>query len=91
MSLSRLKVNELSVLGYRKLSFIPAHFKKTSLVLRYNTTPIQDWIEFNLNGRYAIQNTFKLDSNKKMILKTEIGFEIHSELVMFLLGCQELN
>jgi hypothetical protein len=91
MSLNRGTVNALNVLGFRKLSFIPEHFSKISVDQKIDIKSIEQWIEFNLNSRYAIQNTYKLDDNRKIITIIEIGLEDSKELIMLSLGCQHLH
>lgn len=91
MALNRGTVNALNVLGFRKLSFIPEHFSKISIDQKLDSKAIEQWIEFNLNSRYAIQNVYKLDSNRKMISIVEVGLEDPKELTMLSLGCQHLH
>ena len=91
MALNRGTVNALNVLGFRKLSFIPEHFSKISIDQKFDTKIIEQWIEYNLNSRYAIQANYSLDANRKMISVTEIGIEDPKELTMLSLGCQHLH
>ena len=91
MALNRGEVNALNVLGFRKLSFIPEHFSKISIDHRFDTKLVEHWIEYNLNSRYAIQNKYGLDSNRKMVPFTVIGMEDPKELTMLTLGCQHLH
>jgi hypothetical protein len=90
MSLNRGTVNALSVLGLRKLSFIPAHFTKLKIEHRFNVSDIEHWIEYHLDGRYAIQECYGLDQNRKINVSTEIGMEDPKELTMLAIGCQFL-
>ena len=90
MSLSRGTVNALSVLGLRKLSFIPEHFTKLKIEHRFDVKDIEHWIEYNLNSRYAIRDSFGLDDKRKLVTITEIGMEDPKELTMLALGCQFL-
>ena len=90
MSLNRGTVNALSVLGLRKLTFIPEHFTKLAIEHRYDAKDIEHWIEYNLDGRYAIRDSIVLDINRKLITVTEIGMEDPKELTMLALGCQFL-
>jgi hypothetical protein len=91
MALNRGIVNALNVLGFRKLSFIPEHFSKLSIDQKLDIKAVEQWIEFNLNSRYAIQNAYKLDSNRKIVSVTEVGLEDPKELTMLSLGCQHLH
>jgi hypothetical protein len=91
MALNRGIVNALNVLGLRKLSFIPEHFSKLSIDQKLDIKAVEQWIEFNLNSRYAIQNAYKLDSNRKIVSVTEVGLEDPKELTMLSLGCQHLH
>jgi len=90
MSLNRGTVNALSVLGLRKLTFIPEHFSKLAIEHRFDVKDIEHWIEYNLDSRYAIRDSFGLDNNRKLISITEIGIEDPKELTMLALGCQFL-
>lgn len=91
MSLNRGTVNALGALGFRKLSFIPEHFSKIAIEHRTNVKDIQHWIEYNLNSRFAIQDSYALDCNRKMITVTEIGLEDPKELTMLSIGCNFLH
>ena len=90
MPLSRNEVNPLSVLGLRKLSFIPEHFSKITVDLS-DIKILDHWINYNLNSRYAIKKTFSIDSNKKMVEVLEIGLEDPREITMLSLGCPYLH
>jgi len=91
MSLNRGELNALGVLGFRKLTFIPEHFTKLSIEHRYNVKDIEHWIEYNLNSRYAVQDSFDLDSNRKLVPIIEIGIEDPKELTMLVIGCKHLH
>lgn len=91
MALNRGVVNALNVLGFRKVSFIPEHFSKISIDHKFDTKLVEQWIEFNLNSRYAIQVKQGLDANRKLISITEIGLEDSKELTMLSLGCHYLH
>lgn len=91
MSLNRGEVNALGILGFRKLKFIPAHFKTLSIEHRFDVKDIEHWIEYNLNSRYAIRDSFGLDRNRKLAVFTEIGIEDPKELTMLAIGCQHLH
>lgn len=87
MSLSRNEVNPLSVLGVRKLSFIPNHFTKISVSNVSDSKNLDHWINYNLNSRYAIRKTLSLDQNNKMVELMEVGLEDPREITMLTLGC----
>ena len=91
MSLNRKTVNALNVLGFRKISFIPEHFSKLSIDYKVDIKALEHWIEFNLNSRYAIQMSYKLDQSRKIIESTEIGMEDPKELTMLSLGCNYIH
>jgi hypothetical protein len=91
MSLNRGEVNPLSVLGLRKLNFIPDHFSKITVNKTIDTRLIDNWINYNLNSRYAISKNLSLDQNKKMIEVLEIGLEDPKEITMLTLGCPYLH
>jgi hypothetical protein len=86
MSLSRNEVNPLSVLGVRRLSFIPNHFTKIKIGI-CDLKNLDQWINYHLNSRYAIRKTLSLDSNNKTVEMIEIGVEDPREITMLTLGC----
>jgi hypothetical protein len=90
MSLKRGVVNPLSVLGLRKLNFIPAHFEKVSISKIIDTQSLDHWINYNLNGRYAITKELSFSDNK-IVEILEIGFEDPKEITMLTLGCPYLH
>jgi|APCry1669192752_1035429.scaffolds.fasta_scaffold31317_2 hypothetical protein len=93
MSLSRGEVNPLSVLECRKLSFIPEHFTKISVDKSsfVDVKLLENWINYNLNSRYAIKKNFILDQNTKMVEVIEVGIEDPKELLMLTLGCPYIH
>jgi len=91
MSLNRGTINALGLLGFRKLKFIPEHFTKLSIEHRFNVKDIEHWIEYNLNGRYAIVDGYSLDHNRKIKVTTDIGIEDPKELTMLAIGCKNLH
>jgi hypothetical protein len=91
MSLNKDTLNPLSVLGVRKLTFIPYHFSKISVKGIIDTKMLDQWINYNLNSRYAIVRTFILDDSKKVIEATEIGMEDPKEVTLLSLGCPLLH
>lgn len=90
MSLNRDEVNPLSVLGIRKLSFIPDHFTKINAPLT-DIKILDQWINYHLNSRYAIRKTLALDYNKKLVEMIEVGLEDPKEITMLTLGCPYLH
>jgi hypothetical protein len=91
MALNKGEVNPLNVLKFRKLNFIPKHFKRISINSKVNVKEIEYWIEYNLNSRYAIISTYNLDENRKVITSTEIGLEDPKEITLLSLGCNILH
>lgn len=91
MSLIRGTVNPLNALGARRLSFIPKHFATMTLSDRNSTDKIETWIYQNLDSRYAIVKSLKLDSNNKMVEIHEIGVEDAKELTILSLSCPHLD
>lgn len=91
MPLSRGEINPLSVLGLRKLNFIPEHFAKISINKSVDIKLLDYWINYNLNSRYAITRNLSIDSNKKIIEILEIGMEDPKEITMLTLGCPYLH
>ena len=90
MSLSRNEVNPLSVLGIRRLTFIPSHFTKIKLGI-CDTRILDQWINYHLNSRYAIRKTLALDSNNKTVEMLEVGLEDPREVTMLTLGCPHVH
>lgn len=91
MPLSRGEINPLSVLGLRKLNYIPEHFAKISINKSVDIKLLDYWINYNLNSRYAITRNLSIDSNKKIIEILEIGMEDPKEITMLTLGCPYLH
>lgn len=91
MSLSRGTVNPLSVLGFRKLNFIPEHFAKIKINKTVDLKLLDHWINYNLNSRYALVKALDLDHDKKMIEVVEIGIEDPKEITMLTLGCPYIH
>ena len=91
MSLTRGTVNALNVLSVRRLGFIPNHFTKMTLRAVHQRTQIENWIYQNLDSRYAIEKSLKIDANNKLIEEYEIGIEDPRELTMLSLSCPYLN
>jgi hypothetical protein len=91
MALSRNEINPLSVLGLRRLSFIPTHFARITVDIDVDIKILDYWINFNLNSRYSIKKTLRLDLSNKFIESVEIGVEDPKELTMLTLGCPHLH
>ena len=91
MSLSRGEINPLSVIGMRRLNFIPKHFGKITIDNATDIKILDQWINYNLNSRYAIKKNLRLDSNNKMIESIESGLEDPKEITMLTLGCPHLH
>jgi len=87
MSLSRGKVNPLNILDQRNLKFIPEHFHKISVNRSADIKLIEQWINYNLNSRYAIKKSYIVDHNNKLIEVYEIGIEDPKEITLLTLGC----
>lgn len=91
MSLSRSELNPLSVLGLRRLSFIPEHFKRITISKTVDIKLLDHWINYNLNSRYSLKRSIILDKNKKMAEVIEVGIEDPKEILMLTLGCPILH
>jgi hypothetical protein len=92
MALKRGEVNPLGILNLRKLGFIPDHFSR----IKVRTTDIKlltQWINYNLNSRYAIKKAYNTNARQFQIsVETiEIGMEDPSEITMLILGCPHLH
>jgi len=91
MSLNRGEINPLSVLRMRRLSFIPNHFSK--IVIKFdipNVKKLDQWIDYNLNSRYAIRKSIALNENNRIVESLEIGLEDPIEISILTLGCPYL-
>lgn len=91
MSLMRGQINPLNVLGVRKLNYIPDHFETMTLSNQYYVDRIESWIYQNLDSRFAIVKSLKLDSNNKLVEVQELGVEDPKELTMLSLSCPYLD
>jgi hypothetical protein len=91
MSLSRGEVNPLNVAEHRKLNFIPEHFTKISVGRETDVRLLEQWINYNLNSRYAIRKTYVINQNNKLIEVYEIGIEDPKEMTMLTLGCPYIH
>jgi hypothetical protein len=91
MSLNRGELTPLGILGMRRLTFIPEHFSKIT-IKNLDIKILNQWINYNLNSRYAIKKTYALDSSTNYTVQAlEIGMEDPSEIAMLILGCPQLH
>lgn len=91
MSLSRKEINPLDVLGSRRLSFIPEHFSKLTVENKVDFTLLDQWIGYNLNGRYSLTRSVALDREHIISEVIKIGLEDPKEIVILSLGCPLLH
>jgi hypothetical protein len=91
MSLIKGSVNPLNVLGVRRLSYMPKHFARMTINDQLNSDRIDAWVYQNLDSRYAIVKSLKIDSNNKMIEIQELGVEDAKELTILSLSCPYLD
>jgi hypothetical protein len=92
MSLNTKTLNPLSVLGVRRLPFIPKHFAKLTVKNKNLDIKILDhWINYHLNSRYAIKKSLVLDDQMKIIEAIDIGMEDPKEITLLSLGCSLLH
>jgi hypothetical protein len=91
MSLIKGSVNPLNVLGVRRLSYMPKHFARMTINDELNSDRIDAWVYQNLDSRYAIVKSLKIDSNNKMIEVQELGVEDAKELTILSLSCPYLD
>ena len=89
MALAKGTVNSLNVLEARRLSYIPKHF--ATMTLQANTDKIDAWVYQNLDSRYSIVKSLKVDSNNKMVEVHELGVEDAKELTILSLSCPYLD
>jgi hypothetical protein len=91
MSLVKGSVNPLNVLSARRLLYMPKHFAVMSISETYQIDMIDTWIYQNLDSRYAITKSLKVDPNNKLVEIHEIGVEDAKELTMLSLSCPYLD
>jgi hypothetical protein len=91
MSLIKGSVNPLNVLGVRRLSYMPKHFARMTINDELNSDRIDSWVYQNLDSRYTIIKSLKIDSNNKMIEIQELGVEDAKELTILSLSCPYLD
>jgi len=91
VALNRGQANPLGILNLRKLGFIPDHFSKIK-VKSSDIKLLTQWINYNLNSRYAIKKAYDINFQNKNLVETfEIGMEDPSEITMLILGCPHLH
>jgi len=90
MPLSRGELNPLSIVNLRKLSFIPEHFTTISIDPWFDKDKIDNWINLNLNSRYALRLTTSIDDSNRITETLVIGLEDPKEITMLTLGCPYL-
>lgn len=91
MALNRGEVNPLSVLNLRKLPFIPEHFVVVEISKPIDISTLDNWINFNLNCRYAIEKSLSLDNDKRFLETIKVGLENPKEVSILTLGCPFLH
>lgn len=87
MSLNRSEINPLSLLGIRRLEFIPEHFATMHINVDSDTKLLDHWINYHLNSRYALIKSIRVDDNNKLVNTLEIGMEDPGEITMLTLAC----
>jgi hypothetical protein len=91
MSLVRGTINPFNVLGVRRLSYMPEHFTRMTFSGSMEVDKIDSWIYQNLDSRYSIVKSLKIDSNNKLIEVHELGVEDSKELTILSLSCPYLD
>lgn len=91
MALMKGKVNVLNVLGARKLSYIPPHFAVMTIPKKDHLEDLDCWVYQNLDSRYAITQSLRVDGDNRVIKVNEIGVEDAKELTMLSLSCPYLD
>lgn len=83
-----IEINELDVIGGRKLDYIPNHFVKIKINNKdYHDTKIDDWIKNRLKNRYVVANYPSVDDRGQLKVATYVAFEDQKELTYFMLAC----
>jgi hypothetical protein len=70
---------------------MPKHFARMTINNELNSDRIDAWVYQNLDSRYAIVKSLKIDSNNKMIEIQELGVEDSKELTILSLSCPYLD
>jgi hypothetical protein len=70
---------------------MPKHFARMTINNELNSDRIDAWVYQNLDSRYAIVKSLKIDSNNKMIEIQELGVEDPKELTILSLSCPYLD
>jgi hypothetical protein len=70
---------------------MPKHFTRMTINGELNSDRIDAWVYQNLDSRYAIVKSLKIDSNNKMIEIQELGVEDSKELTILSLSCPYLD
>lgn len=92
MSLNRGEVNPLGILKLRKLKFLPKHFVKIKVEpFAVDMKMLEQWIVYNLNGRYALKRGHDVNETNKLVDVLEIGLEDPKELLLLSLGCPYIH
>jgi len=85
--------NPLNFFEMRRVNFAPPHFNYF-IINKYNPSQIillNEWIYYNLNGRYYIGQGIMLDNTNTIVYNTRIGFESEKEITFFTIACPHLN
>ena len=85
-----IDLNPLDVLNKRVPEFCPVHFSKIKIANYSNLENIENWIRFNLSGRFWVGNIPGIDSDK-FKTTTFVAFEEEKELTYFVLACPHLR
>jgi hypothetical protein len=70
---------------------MPKHFARMTINDELNSDRIDAWVYQNLDSRYTIVKSLKIDSNNKMIEIQELGVEDAKELTILSLSCPYLD
>ena len=70
---------------------MPKHFARMTINDELNSDRIDAWVYQNLDSRYTIIKSLKIDSNNKMIEIQELGVEDAKELTILSLSCPYLD
>lgn len=83
-----LEINELDVIGSRKLDYIPKHFVRIKISNKdYHDNKIEYWIRNRLKNRYVVANCPSIDDQGQLKVATYVAFEDQKELTYFMLAC----
>jgi hypothetical protein len=86
------KVNPLNLFGLRRVDTPIEHFEYITMPKKFNLEDsLCKWIEFNLKGRFYINDSLIISEDNQLETYIKVGFENPKECVYFTLACPHLK